>query len=143
VRYFLPIVVSASELTVIVVSVSDDKSMRLWTVDDASNANASAATRRYPKWVQSHVLEDYHTRTIFSVSWSRHHGLIASVGADNTLRITREVNGILEHVFEHSLGNEDGSELNAVAWCPIAEHAALLATSGDDGRIRIWKWKGV
>lgn len=119
--------------------------MRLWTVEvpDTSNGTASVTTRRHPKWVQAHVLEDYHTRTIYSVSWSKYHELIASVGADNTLRIARETNGVLEHIFENSLGNTDGSELNSVAWCPIAEHAALLATSGDDGRVRIWKCQGV
>ena len=113
--------------------MSDDKSVRLWKCEEER-----VGARKDPKWNQSCVILEHHSRTIFSVSWSKVHGYIATVGGDNVIKILKEENGQLQVVCEASLPL-GGNEVNSIAWCPLEANANLLATGGDDGLIRIWR----
>ncbi|KAJ3299959.1 cytosolic iron-sulfur protein assembly [Borealophlyctis nickersoniae] len=125
-------------------SVSDDRSMKFWRrgPPDAE----SQAFRRDPKWRCIGTIANLHKRTIFSVTWSKVHGRIASAGADDTVRILEEVPSQVDGeiafktaaVLERPHGQSD---VNCARWCPLeGEDSNLLATTGDDGVVRIWRY---
>lgn len=108
------------------VSVSDDKSIRLWVSSQDGG------------WTQSDVIPDHHSRPIYAVSWSKIHNYIATSGGDSIIRILKEEGNKLIQVCEVSLP-EGGNEINSLQWCPLENEAFLLATGGDDSLVRIWK----
>ncbi|KAH6568415.1 hypothetical protein BASA50_005356 [Batrachochytrium salamandrivorans] len=124
-------------------SVSDDKSLRIWKQD--------TTTKKY----QAHAISaNHHSRTIYSVSWSKHLDLIATASGDNCIIISKLDEGtslgtspdgnrsdtptlskVSTQVDAHGL-----SDINCVVWCPIKEFERYLASTGDDGIIRIWEY---
>jgi WD40 repeat protein len=109
------------------VSVSDDQSARLWAPSGPEGA-----------WTCVQVLEQLHTRPIYSVSWSKgEDGLVLTAGADNTIHLLAlDPNGpglVLRHTLPQPHGPLD---VNCVQWCPL--HPGLFASCGDDHCTRIW-----
>ncbi|KAJ3330989.1 hypothetical protein HDU76_004343 [Blyttiomyces sp. JEL0837] len=70
------------------VSVSDDKSIKLWTRDPATSKNGKDS------WSCTYTLDDAHTRSIYSVSWSKRHNTIATAGGDNMIKLLEPVRKI-------------------------------------------------
>lgn len=117
-------------------------------------------SRREPVWKCVATVPGKHDRCIYSVSWSKVHGLVASAGADNTIRLfeigdakegtvgklTEEQQRTLNEpgvLFEAASVTEvknahGASDINSVAWYPNQEHGDWLASGGDDGSVRIW-----
>lgn len=117
--------------------------------------------RGEPVWKCVGTVTGKHERCIYSVSWSKAHGLMASAGADNTIRLFEakeagpDAAGKLTEEQQRTL-NEPGvllevgcvlevknahgtSDINSVAWYPNEEHGDWLASGGDDGSVRIWR----
>lgn len=116
------------------ISCSSDKQLMVW----GTKANASGTE----EWQRLSVCSDVHDRYIYSIDWNKLHGLVATGGADDTLRIfsmqgdTSEVDLpslslLVEQVKAH------GSDINCVRWHPT--NSRMLATCGDDGIVNIWE----
>ncbi|KAF5389731.1 hypothetical protein D9757_006060 [Collybiopsis confluens] len=125
-------------------SASDDRTVRIW--------------RRVGEYEFKCVLIlDGHDRTVFSVSWGKGRagksdseedkeslGWIASAGGDGTIRIWEVSESPASEVplakmivrLPEAHGVHD---INSVVWCPRKGYEDLLATSGDDGLVTIWK----
>ncbi|KAG0305142.1 cytosolic iron-sulfur protein assembly, partial [Dissophora globulifera] len=146
------------------VSASADETLKIWKRFVPGNALGIVTQRRgEPIWKCVATVVGKHERCIYSVSWSKVNGLIASSGADNTIRLfevkdaTAPVGteGRLTAEQQKAL-NEPGvlfeadkvadvrkahgtSDINSVAWYPNADHGDWLASGGDDGSVRIWR----
>jgi WD40 repeat protein len=123
------------------VSASDDKTLKVWT-------SVKDPTRRNPIWKCIETISGQHDRCIYSVSWSKIHDYIATASADNHVRIF-SVQYSKDDPSEHSISlnlcwkqyEAHGKlDVNASIWCPLTEYGQLLATAGDDGLVRIWRW---
>ncbi|KAJ3094642.1 hypothetical protein HDU97_007734 [Phlyctochytrium planicorne] len=116
------------------VSVSDDCSLRIW------QRQAPTGNRADPKWPCISHNDNYHSRTIYSVSWSKQHGLIATASGDNTVKVAKLENDAIVETSE--LKQPHGkNDVNCIAWCPLSSNSDLFATAGDDSIIRIWRIK--
>merc|ERR1712038_307322 len=78
------------------------------------------------------------------------HGRIVSGGGDDSIHIYREISrntgGSVTSseeaplfVTDISVKNAHGGDVNCVRWHPL--DGSLLASAGDDGLIKIWKFK--
>lgn len=90
-------------------------------------------------------LDGAHSSAIYSIDYAPSragHGRLASSGADNRIQIYREVNGstsdkplfALEVTVETSHG-----DVNCVCWHP--RDGSILCSAGDDGTVRLWRFK--
>lgn len=104
------------------ISCSQDQSLIVWR-KDAASGEFKLFTR----------LENAHERAIYSVSWAK-HGLIASVGADDMLRLLKfdQASSTLNVLFSVQAHDAD---INCVQWQPDGQK---LATCSDDTKIKIW-----
>ncbi|KAG5644343.1 hypothetical protein DXG03_008640 [Asterophora parasitica] len=133
-------------------SGSDDRTVRVWK-------RVSVGDHR---WECVLVLGG-HERAVYSVSWGpggaeaaqvgegrKSLGWLASTGSDGQIQIWAfsEEEGEAakssvtppEHKLIANIASAHGVyDVNAVAWCPRASHADLLATAGDDGMTRVWR----
>ncbi|KAF2740679.1 putative cytosolic iron-sulfur protein assembly protein 1 [Polyplosphaeria fusca] len=81
-------------------SCSDDSTVRIWRrqpKEGADHANGHAGVpsiiRSFSvdeEWVEDAVLPQRHDRVIYSISWSRKSGLLASTGSDGKIVIYKE-----------------------------------------------------
>ncbi|KAJ3228655.1 cytosolic iron-sulfur protein assembly [Chytriomyces hyalinus] len=116
---------------VYLVSVSDDKSIKIWqnkNINDGFSLFSCVAT-----------LENAHSRAIYSVSWSKTHGKIATCGGDNSIRIFSfdPASNVITPV--HEIPAAHGVfDVNCVRWCPLEKSGGLLASSGDDSHVKVW-----
>ncbi|CAM9829211.1 unnamed protein product [Chrysoparadoxa australica] len=113
-------------------SVSDDCSLRVWKrVDD--------------KWVSVSTLSGYHRRCIYSVDWAQSgHKCIATGAGDDCIRIFQESEysspSSDSPSFDLEVTVEEAHEgdVNCVRWNPV--DVDLLASVGDDGLVRVWRF---
>lgn len=112
------------------VSCSDDKNLIIWDI--------SSLGKEPPKRVAT--LSGFHTRTIYSVSWSQ-SGLIATGAADDCIRIfEQDPNQQFPSFFlSHEEKNAHESDINCVAWNP--KYPSLLVSGGDDQVVKIWSYQ--
>ncbi|RKP01349.1 hypothetical protein CXG81DRAFT_7916, partial [Caulochytrium protostelioides] len=122
-----------------------------------------------PRWELLATFSDLHDGPIYSVAWSKTPAAasaaatttsattastapieaIATCGGDNAialLAVHRDADGaipatggvVLASRVDHAHGTRDA---NCVRWCPHTETPdhRLLASAGDDGRVRIWR----
>src|SRR5437764_1157287 len=78
--------------TAIIVSASDDKSLKFWKSFPNNNQEGLDTYRVHPKWKSVYTLSGHHSRCIYSVSWSKIHGRIASGSGDNVIRVFEQDN---------------------------------------------------
>ncbi|KAG0354733.1 WD40-repeat-containing domain protein [Gamsiella multidivaricata] len=145
------------------VSASADQTLKIWKRFQPGNPLGIMTPRRgEPVWKCVATVVGKHERCIYSVSWSKVHGLVASAGADNVIRLFEIQEAVGENVVgkltdeQRKTLNEPGvllegrevaevrnahgtSDINSVAWYPNEEHGDWLASGGDDGSVRIWK----
>ncbi|KAJ3052476.1 hypothetical protein HK097_006210 [Rhizophlyctis rosea] len=124
-------------------SAGDDKSLRFWRRQPPDTS--SGAYRRDPKWVSSATIPNHHSRTIYSVSWSKLNDLVATCGGDDAVKIvevatSQDGSSTQTRVAAEVVRAHGQADVNCVRWCPLREYADLLATAGDDGVVRVWRF---
>ncbi|ORX79067.1 putative cytosolic iron-sulfur protein assembly protein Ciao1 [Anaeromyces robustus] len=119
-------------------SVSDDMTIRIWKCFKVEGTTES-------KWKSVAVLKGYHTRPIYSVSWSKLNNKLATCGGDNYIRIFEldEENSKEDQLsFKLIASKQNGhseSDINSVMWSTDKENPDLLLTAGDDNNVKLWK----
>ena len=125
-------------------TVGEDRALRLW---DAIPAPLGATPVPGALHLRAAgAAEGAHERTAFSVSWARHaggEGLIATGGADDAVRVFRAAplgggGGGGAPAREAEARGAHAGDVNCVRWHP---REPLLATAGDDGEVRLWRWE--
>jgi hypothetical protein len=155
---------------------SDDCTVRLWRrkprdlPDNApSNTGMPSIIRSAAideDWYQDAILPQVHERAIYSVSWSRMTGLIASAGSDGKIIIYKErwreqiPNGVVTDEMQID-SNEPQSltewfvlaelysahevfEINHVTWAKRADKdkryddEEIIVSTGDEGEVKVW-----
>ncbi|CCE78285.1 Piso0_000905 [Millerozyma farinosa CBS 7064] len=129
------------------VSASDDKTVRIWssTSKEESTANSEklpSSLKSEPKemvWEEETVLPLAHDYPVYSVSWSKTSGRIASVGSDGNIVVYKE-DGSKNWIIEDKISYAHGVfEVNCVIWCLLEDGEEALATAGDDGSVNLWR----
>jgi WD40 repeat protein len=104
-------------------SCGDDKSVRIW----------QRGGEKYAPFLAVEL-----TRTLFSVSWSKTNGLIATCGSDNAITILNVNTDTSTIEVLKTIDAPHGAfDVNSVSWCPLENFSHLLASGGDDGCIKI------
>ena len=141
------------------VSASADQTLKIWRRYHPGNPEGIITPRRGEAvWKCVATVAGQHDRCIYSVSWSKVHGIVASAGADNTIRLfeatpstagaatsdviasTNEPGTLFDvHLLTSVQSAHGTNDINSVAWYPNEEHGDWLASGGDDGSVRIWR----
>jgi len=119
------------------VSCSEDSTLKIW--------KKGGVTGKGDSWCCVATIAGHHSRAIYDVSWNKKNGLIASACGDDHIRIFREVpavNELEKNNFEPLFAlKAHAGDVNNVKWHPRLEN--ILASTGDDGCVKIWKWQDV
>jgi len=108
------------------VSVGDDKSVRLWQCSEDGS------------WKSLRFVEGVHDRPIYSVSWHPSKPWIVTAGGDNAIVVLMDtgVQGGDGHPYEMvRIPDAHESDINAVLWLDDE----WLVSAGDDGCIKVWQ----
>eukprot|EP00299_Pterocystis_sp_00344_P019416 c9637_g1_i1.p1 GENE.c9637_g1_i1~~c9637_g1_i1.p1 ORF type:complete len:206 (-),score=63.78 c9637_g1_i1:44-661(-) len=122
------------------VSCGDDRTLIVWKHLNLLNNPAEK------KWMNVCTIQGHHQRVIYTVDWCPHTDLIACGGADDTIIVFKQ-----DEEFDSSMREENFSnvckiesahagDVNCVSWNPTI--VGLLASAGDDDKIKLWKWTG-
>ncbi|THH10603.1 hypothetical protein EW145_g1189 [Phellinidium pouzarii] len=119
-------------------SASDDCTLRIW------------ARREKWRWESVEVLKG-HERSVYSVSWTKGRsgvedegskGWLASTGSDGKINVwhIRKRDDTIQSEMIASMQDAHGvSDVNCISWCPRKGYEDLLATTGDDQSVRVWR----
>lgn len=125
------------------VSCSDDCTLKIWQAYEPNNSYGVATPDNETVWKCVCTISGYHNRTIYDVSWCHLSDLIATAGADDSIRIFREsyTSDINQPTFNlvTSYNNAHSQDVNCVCWNPVER--GILASCSDDGDIKIWRIK--
>ena len=95
------------------------------------------------KWSCLSTISGYHSRTIYSVKWSKLNNLIATAGSDNKIHIFKETaSNVMDESklgglsVLHVENDAHTQDCNCIDWHPTQEN--ILASASDDGTIKIW-----
>jgi len=120
------------------VSGSDDRTVRVWR----NHAHPKLPLVESNSWKCCSVIQGYHSRTIYDVSWWKTGNLIASVSSDNSIAIyaqsSDEDTKMMTFVCVDKLDQSHSSDINCVSW--NENSPGLLASGGDDFCIKIWAY---
>ncbi|KAF3269761.1 Cytosolic iron-sulfur protein assembly protein [Orbilia oligospora] len=156
------------------VSASDDQTARVWHRKPKPEKKEEEEEEEEPSmqppsiikgtadetenWEEQACLPKVHTRTIYSVDWSKKTGLIATAGGDGRIVLYKEVgteNGLPDadsgaskewKVIAQVPAAHGVYEINSVTWCPKWDKLGttidgeLLLSTGDDGIVNIFEF---
>ena len=111
------------------ISCSDDRSLLCWESDGNEGSGV---------WRISAKLQDVHEFPIYSVDWSHNNNYLASAGGDNVITLCSIDKDSLFFVQSRVLEAHVG-DVNCVRWNPNHEVGSLLASTGDDGCVKLWR----
>jgi len=135
------------------VSVGDDKCLKIWRKfipndadsNDAKENSPSVGSKDAEPWKCVCTVSGAHDRAVYCVSWCHLTGLLATAAGDNAIRIFKENEETPDPKNAPSFNLVDvrrkshDEDVNAVAWNPKRE--GLLASVGDDGLVKLWRFK--
>jgi len=113
------------------VTSSADKSVMLWQCQNSET---------FSDWTLIATYRDVHKYPIYSVDWSHMHGFIATGGGDNAIVLysnTTNNDGLVQ--VGNRIDDAHLADVNCVRWNPNPLYGDLLASSGDDGIVNIWR----
>ncbi|KXS16177.1 WD40 repeat-like protein, partial [Gonapodya prolifera JEL478] len=135
------------------VASCDDGGVRVWRAPEGSNGSAKGLKAR---WKEAARIQKAHTRSVYSVSWSKAegNGALATGAGDNAIKVFTPSSSSTspEPQFTPSVhlpSPHGGLDVNTVAWNDAGGKSPdqdkdgirfLLATGGDDGVVRIWRY---
>ncbi|KAL5120112.1 Cytosolic iron-sulfur protein assembly protein [Pleosporales sp. CAS-2024a] len=154
---------------------SDDCTVRIWRRRPIERPDHAASTTGMPSiirsatidedWYQDAVLPQDHERAVYSVSWSRTTGMIASAGSDGKIIVYQErwrreeANAVVADETQQSATEwlvvaelysaHHVFEINHVTWAKRAdlnkryEGEEVLISTGDDGEVKVWALDGL
>lgn len=139
---------SASEGRLRIVSASDDLTVRVWSTTSSAKLKKPESTlpssikheSEEMEWILELTLPEVHKYAVYSVSWSKISGRIASAGADGRIAVYVEDQNEW-HVESTFQGAHGVHEVNCVAWCTLSTGEEILSTCGDDGHVNLWSLK--
>jgi WD40 repeat protein len=144
---------------------SDDCSVRIWRRKPRDQSDHTSSNTGIPSiirsaaidedWYQEAVLPQLHERAIYSVSWSRTTGLIASAGSDGKILVYKEQwrkqesNGVKVDEMDvesppPTFSAHDVFEINHVTWAPRVDKGKrwdgeeVVVSTGDEGEVKVW-----
>ncbi|XP_070540185.1 probable cytosolic iron-sulfur protein assembly protein CIAO1 homolog [Ptychodera flava] len=126
-------------------SCGDDRTMKIWQEYPPGNPEGIPTTGSSSAWKCVCTIQGYHTRCIYDVAWCSLTGCIATASGDDTIRIFKEDESVVDRrnqpLFDLVLTHEKAhsEDVNAVAWNP--KDAGLLASCSDDGEVKIWRFQ--
>ena len=125
-------------------SCSDDLTIRIWRRipkekgPQQSQLSIIRSGSIEEEWVEERQLPQVHVRPIYSISWSRKTGLLASTGGDGKIVVYREAEGGRWSVQAQVNEAHDVSEINHVCWARKSDDQEVLISTGEDGAIKMW-----
>ncbi|KAF3930766.1 Coronin-1A [Dactylellina cionopaga] len=158
----------ASDPSSVLASASDDHTARIWHRKPKA---AETKTARQPSiikredaevedWEEESCLPKAHTRTIYSIDWSKRTGLIATSGGDGQIIVYRE-EAKTNDSQTAAIGSEGNLkewkiiaqvnaahgvyEINSIVWCPkwdkqgVKTEGDVLLSTGDDGIVNVFE----
>jgi WD40 repeat protein len=134
------------------VSCSDDLTVKIWTRAEQTGLGSgggqlpSILRGSQPKeeWECTATLPKAHSRSVYSVSWSKVTGRIVSCGGDGKIVVYEEAEDN-EWKIVAEVGLAHGAyEINCVAWSTRydkdkrGENDEIIISSCDDGKVNFW-----
>lgn len=116
---------------------SDDRTVRVW-----KNCSHSMLPDVVPSsWKCVSVIQGYHNRTIYDLSWSAKGDIIASASGDNSIVLygrdmSTDESDIFTCIYRSSKAHS--CDINSADWNPKIPN--LLATGSDDRKIKLWTY---
>ncbi|KAF2201983.1 cytosolic iron-sulfur protein assembly protein 1 [Delitschia confertaspora ATCC 74209] len=118
-------------------TASDDCTIRIWHRIPREHSTHNSSNNGIPSiirsatldedWVQETILPQRHERAVYSVSWSRRSGLIASAGSDGKIIVYQErwksqtPNGVADDPTPNPDGTNGEGDSAMTEWVIIAE----------------------
>jgi len=123
----------------LLVSCSDDNSVIFWQkpqTQQQQQQDNNSSTSSYSSSIKPlHTVTAAHDRTVYSCSWSRYNNLIATGAGDDSIQIFDNNAKSIQKIT-----NAHEADVNCVQWNSHPSHGNLLASTSDDGTIKIWQW---
>lgn len=156
-------------------SCSDDLTVRIWKKIEAERKDEGKAgalpsiirpASSTEIWKQCSLLPQMHSRSIYSIGWSRATGMIVSCGGDGSIFVYKEVKGSGQKQEKSVEGMDvdmditsEGTswqviaqmeeahgdhEINHVCWArrqdrnKQRQEEEVILSTGDDGMVRVW-----
>lgn len=115
---------------------SDDKTVRIWK----NHSHNKLPNVESQSWKCVSVIQGYHSRTIYDVSWCKSKDIVASASGDNSIAIYGQIESSTDSVFTciTKLSHSHNCDVNSLSWNP--KESDLIASGSDDSSIKIWKY---
>jgi WD40 repeat protein len=132
----------------LLVSCSQDLTIRTWARRQISEVEEDIIDGE-ERWDLLFTISALHTRTIFALDIFRATNVLATAGGDNAVVLHKlnPQNGFVDEVRAIKLNSAHEQDVNCVRFRPKDKTdpsannvgTAMLATVGDDGKLKIWK----